>query len=90
MEQHPLQVLIRCDRPSVVAARVFELDSVVEVKLHEDRRGLLVSTRDADQFFLTLNHVVLDNDLKIEVVAPADADVQAVYQYLIGSDKDNS
>ena len=87
MQKHPLQVLIRCDRPAVLASRVFEQDSVVEVKLHEDRRGLLVSTRDADQFFLALNEVILDNDLKIDVVAPADADVQAVYEYLIGSDK---
>ncbi len=90
MAKHPVQVLIRCDRPAVLASRVFEQDSVVEVKLHEDRRGLLVSTSDADQFFLALNNVILDNDLKIEVVAPADADVQAVYQYLIGSDKEPS
>jgi len=90
MQKHPLQVLIRCDRPAVLASRVFEQDSVVEVKLHEDRGGLLVSTRDADQFFLALNKVILDNDLKIEVVAPADADVHAVYEYLIGSGKEPS
>jgi len=90
MQKHPLQVLIRCDRPAVLAARVFEQDSVVEVKMHEDRRGLLVSTRDADGFFLMLNQVVLDDGLKIEAVTPADADVHAVYQYLIGYEKDNA
>jgi hypothetical protein len=31
-----------------------------------------------------LNRVVLDSDLAIEAVTPADDDVQAVYQYLIG------
>jgi len=29
---------------------------------------------------------VLDNNLKIESVAPADEDVQSVYEYLIGGD----
>jgi ABC-2 type transport system ATP-binding protein len=86
MAKHPLQIMIRCDEPSVLASRVFELDSVVEVKLHDDRAGLLVRTQDADRFFLALNRVVLDNDLTIKAVTPADADVHAVYEYLIGSE----
>jgi ABC-2 type transport system ATP-binding protein len=51
MQDHPMQILIRCDRPSVVAAHVFNQDSVVEVKIHPDGQGLLVSTRNADQFY---------------------------------------
>jgi ABC-2 type transport system ATP-binding protein len=88
MAKHPLQILIRCDRPSTLASRVFELDSVVEAKLHDDGGGLLISTRDADKFFLMLNQVVLDHDLRIEAVTPADEDVFAVYRYLIGEEKD--
>ena len=56
----------------------------MEAKLHEDDRGLFIRTRDADRFYTLLNQVVLDNDLKIETVAPADEDVQSVYDYLIG------
>jgi ABC-2 type transport system ATP-binding protein len=85
MEEHPMQIEVRCDRPALLAARAFEEDHVVEVKIAEDRRGLLVSTRDADSFYLLLNRIVLDTGLAIEGVAPADADVQSVYQYLIGS-----
>ena len=85
MEQHPMQIAVRCDRPSLLAARAFEEDHVVEVKIAPDRRGLLVSTRDADGFYLLLNRVVLETGLVVEAVAPADADVQSVYQYLIGS-----
>ncbi len=84
MDEHPLQILVRCDRPAVVASRLFQLDHVVEVKLNEDGRGLLVKTRDADQFYLMLNSVVLENHLSVEAVAPADDDVNSVYQYLIG------
>jgi len=90
MEKHPLQVLIRCDKPALLASRVFEQDSVVEVKIHDDRQGLLVSTRDADKFFLALNQVVLDNGVKVTEVTPADADVHAVYQYLIGYEKETA
>ncbi|HEY0782771.1 MAG TPA: ABC transporter ATP-binding protein, partial [Thermoanaerobaculia bacterium] len=84
-EQHPVQVLIRCDRPALLASRVFADDGVVEVRMHADGKGLLVSTRNADRFHLLLNDLVLETGLRIEAVAPADADVQAVYQYLIGS-----
>ena len=47
-EEHPAQVLIRCNRPSLLASRVFEQDHVVEARIHEDGKGLLVRTRDAD------------------------------------------
>ena len=83
-----MQILIRCDRPQALAARVFEQDggAVVEARLHDDKQGLFVKTRRADDFYLLLNRVVLDGDLKIESVAPADDDLNAVYQYLISSD----
>ncbi len=83
IEEHPMQVLIRCDRPALVASRIFELDSAVEIKLHEDRGGLVVHTRDADKFYLLLNRLVLEHRLDLEAVSPADEDVQAVYRYLI-------
>jgi len=56
------------------------------VRMHDDRKGLLVSTRDADSFYLLLNRVVLDSQLSVETVAPADDDVHAVYKYLVESD----
>lgn len=84
-EQHPAQVSIRCDRPALLASRVFEQDHVVEARIDEDGKGLLVRTRDADQFYLLLNQVVLDNGLQVDSVMPTDADVNAVYEYLIGS-----
>lgn len=90
MDEHPMQILIRCDRPSVLAARVFEQNVVVEARLHVDRQGLLVKTRDPDQFYLLLNRVVLDDHLNVESVAPVDDDLSAVYQYLIGSEGGNS
>ena len=83
VDERPLQILVRCDRPERLAARVFEHDHVVEVRLHEDRRGLLLATRDADRLYLLLNRLVLEEELAVEAVAPADADTAAVYGYLI-------
>jgi ABC-2 type transport system ATP-binding protein len=86
MEEHPMQILIRCDQPAKLAARVFTHDHVVEARLHDDRRGLFVKTRNADKFYLLLNDVVAEGEINIESVAPVDDDLSAVYQYLIGSD----
>jgi ABC-2 type transport system ATP-binding protein len=85
MEEHPMQILIRCDRPSMLAARVFDQDSVVEARINKDRHGLFIKTRDADAFYLLLNRVVLDDGLNVESVSPVDDNLDAVYQYLIGS-----
>jgi ABC-2 type transport system ATP-binding protein len=85
MEEHPMQILIRCDKPSRLAAQVFDQDHVVEARLHDDRLGLFVKTRDADRFYLLLNRVVAEGEINIESVAPIDDDLSAVYQYLIGS-----
>jgi ABC-2 type transport system ATP-binding protein len=85
MEEHPMQILIRCDQPAKLAAYVFAQDHVVEARLHDDRRGLFVKTRDADRFYLLLNRVVAEGELNVETVAPVDDDLSAVYQYLIGT-----
>jgi ABC-2 type transport system ATP-binding protein len=85
MDEHPIQILIRCDRPGVVAAEVFQQDSVVEVKIHADGHGLLISTRNPDTFYELLNRIVLEKKIAVEAVAPADENVNAVYQYLVGS-----
>jgi len=86
IEEHPIQILIRCDRPQVLASRLFEHESVVEARIHNDRQGLFVKTRRPDDFYLLLNKVITEQNLQIESVAPVDDDLNAVYQYLITSD----
>jgi ABC-2 type transport system ATP-binding protein len=88
VSEHPIQVLVRCARPQLLAARLFAADHVVEVKLHPDGLGLLARTRDAAAFHLLLNRIVTEDAFELEAVAPADDDAHAVYQYLIGSDSE--
>ncbi len=86
MEEHPMQILIRCDQPAKLASQVFAADNVVEARLHNDRGGLFVRTKDADSFYLLLNRVVTEGRINVESVAPVDDDLSAVYGYLIGSE----
>jgi ABC-2 type transport system ATP-binding protein len=90
VKEHPMQILVRCDKPSVLAGRAFGLEGIVEAKLvaAEGYRGpgVLVRTRDADKFYLMLNRIVLEENIQLESVAPADDDVLSVYQYLIGDE----
>jgi ABC-2 type transport system ATP-binding protein len=85
VEDHPMQILIRCAAPGVLASRIFEMDSVVEARVHVDGKGLLIRTRDPERFYLTLNQLVAGG-VDLESVAPADDDVHSVYEYLIGPD----
>src|ERR671928_1549123 len=66
VKEHPMQILVRCDRPQRLAARLFEQDHIVEARLHEDRGGLFVKTRDADKFYVLLNKIVLEEKLSVE------------------------
>ena len=86
VKDQPMQILVRCDRPSQLAAQLFQQNHVVEAKLHTDGHGLLLRTTDADRFYLLLNRIVIDSGLVVESVAPADDDVNSVYQYLIGGE----
>jgi ABC-2 type transport system ATP-binding protein len=85
MEEHPMQILIRCNEPAKVAAYVFAQNHVVEARLHDDRQGLFIKTRDADRFYLMLNRAVAEGEVNVESIAPVDDDLSAVYQYLIGT-----
>lgn len=86
MEDHPMQILIRCNRPQALASRLFEGEHVVEARMHVDGRGLLVRTKSADKFYLMLNRIAVEG-VEIETVAPVDDDVNSVYGYLIGTEE---
>ena len=83
--EHPMQVLIRCNHPSLLAAHIFQNTDVVEARVHDDRQGLFVKTRNPDQFYLSLNEVVSKGQITVESIAPVDDDLSAVYEYLIGA-----
>ncbi|HLW78928.1 MAG TPA: ABC transporter ATP-binding protein, partial [Terriglobia bacterium] len=86
IEDRPIAIMIRCDKPGLLASEMFKHDDAVEVRIHDDRHGLLVKTRNAERFYLAFNHIV-QNGVEIESVAPADDDVHSIYEYLIGAEE---
>jgi ABC-2 type transport system ATP-binding protein len=83
IHEHPSQFIIRCRDASRVAALLFNEDHITEIRLNEDRMGLLVMTRDREQFSRTIGRIALEG-FGIDSVIPADENVDALYEYLIG------
>jgi hypothetical protein len=85
IEEHPSQYIVRCRECDAagVAALLFGEQHVTEIKLNEDRMGMLVMTKDREQFARALSRIALDGH-RIESVVPADENVDALYEYLIG------
>jgi ABC-2 type transport system ATP-binding protein len=86
VRDQPMQVLIRCDHPELLASRMFSLNHCVEARLHADGKGVFLRTGNIDEFYRLLNSIAVEGLVKIDAVAPADDDTRAIYQYLIGSD----
>ena len=85
IEEHPSQYFVHCRNASAVAALLFGEDHITEIRLHDDRMGLLVMTRDRERFARTLGRIALDGH-PIDGVVPADENVDALYEYLIGGE----
>ncbi|MGD0013659.1 MAG: ABC transporter ATP-binding protein [Bryobacteraceae bacterium] len=83
-QDHPLQILVRTKQPALLASRLFSQDHVAEVRVHHDRQGLLVLTRAPELFYRLLQDLVVEGAIELDSVAPADDDVNSVYEYLIG------
>ena len=86
IHEHPSQFIVRCSEASRVAALLFNDSHITEVRLNEDRLGLLVMTSDPEQFSRSIGRIALDG-YKIDSVIPADENVDALYEYLIGEGK---
>jgi ABC-2 type transport system ATP-binding protein len=85
IEERPSQFIVRCSGASEVAALLFGEEHITEIKLNDDRLGMLVKTRDREQFSRALGRIALDGH-RVESVVPADENVDALYEYLIGGE----
>lgn len=83
ISEHPSQFIIRCRDASRIASLLFNEDHVTEVRLNDDRLGLLVLTKNREEFSRALSRIALAGHA-IDGVVPADENVDALYEYLIG------
>ena len=84
MHEHPSQFLIRCRDASRIASLLFDQDHITQIQLHDDKLGLLVMTRSRQEFSRALMRISLAGHT-VEQVMAVDENVDALYQYLIGS-----
>jgi len=89
MSEHPVLIRVGCNQPRRLAIEVLRQSQLLRTELIESSPGvanaLLVTTRDADTFYLELNRIVAAvPELEITSVAPADEDAGSVYDYLVG------
>lgn len=83
MVEHPSQFIIRCRDASRIASLLFNESHVTEIRMNDDRLGLLVMTRNREEFSRALTRVAVAGHV-IDGVIPADENVDALYEYLIG------
>jgi ABC-2 type transport system ATP-binding protein len=83
IHERPSQFLVRCRDASRLAALLFGEDHITEIKLHEDKLGLLVLTTNREAFSRALGRIAAGGH-GIESVVPADENVDSLYEYLIG------
>ena len=83
IHDHPSQFILRCRDASRIASLLFSEEHVTEIKLNDDRLGLLVMTRNREEFSRALSRIALAGH-DIDGVIPADENVDALYEYLIG------
>lgn len=83
ISEHPSQFILRCSDASRIASLLFQEDHVTEVRLNDDCLGLLVLTKNREEFSRVLTRIALAGHA-IDGVIPADENVDALYEYLIG------
>ena len=86
ISEHPSQFIVRCRDASRIASILFCEDHVTEIKMNDDRLGLLVWTRNREEFSRALTRIAAAGNV-IDAVIPADENVDALYEYLIGGSR---
>jgi ABC-2 type transport system ATP-binding protein len=85
VKDQPARFLIRTPAARQLAARLMEAGAAVEARLGSSGGSAVVGTRNAADMLLALNRLAVELGADIETVAPVDADVESLYQYLVGA-----
>jgi ABC-2 type transport system ATP-binding protein len=82
MDDRPLRVRVRTDRPRELAGALLEAGKVVGARLHDDQ-VLELDTNDARGLSRALAPIARDRDARLLEVVPLDADLEGVFRYLV-------
>jgi ABC-2 type transport system ATP-binding protein len=82
MDDRPLRVRVRTDRPRELAGALLEAGTVVGARLDGDQ-VLELDTNDARHLARALAPAARDRDASLLEVTPLDADLEGVFRYLV-------
>ncbi|MFC2158804.1 ABC transporter ATP-binding protein [Acidobacteriota bacterium] len=85
IESHPHMISVKCSNPRRLAGRFIEEDFILNVHFGPGEDSLLVETSSRDKFFSLLPTLFLDEKIDVFEITSPDDNLQAVFDYLIGS-----
>lgn len=83
LDSHPHTVDLQTSDPSKLAMALLERESVVSVSLEAGEGRLQIKTRKPDDFYNTLESLVVDEGFDVESFHSPDNNLQAVFDYLV-------
>ena len=83
IDEHPHRILIGCDQPRALAARLMDFDDVLSVSFSAEEGGVEVATGRPDLFYGRLPDVAERHGIKIDRIFSQDDNLQAVFDYLV-------
>jgi ABC-2 type transport system ATP-binding protein len=82
MDDRPMRIRVRTDRPRELAAALLEAGTAVGVRLDGDQ-VLELDTTDARALAHALASVARERDARLFEVLPLDADLEGVFRYVV-------
>jgi ABC-2 type transport system ATP-binding protein len=85
IDAHPHRIRLSTPTPTRLAARLLDLPGIESVSFSEERHEVDLETTEPEKFHAWLAKVVLDENIMIHELTSADDNLEAVFQYLVGS-----
>jgi ABC-2 type transport system ATP-binding protein len=82
MDDRPLRIRVRTDRPGELGGALLELGKVIGARV-DDEETLELDTADARELARALAPVARDRGVRLLEVRPLDADLEGVFRYLV-------
>ena len=85
IETHPHIISVKCDNPRLLASKFIHEDFVLNIHFEDEGNSLKVETSNRDKFFCLLPSLIVENDIDVLEITSPDDNLQAVFDYLIGT-----
>ena len=83
IDQHPHRIVLVCDKPRDLAARLAVCDDVTGIEFSDAESRILVETRQPDTFYTRLPSLVAAGGTTPHEVYSDDDNLEAVFRYLV-------